>query len=82
MNQDHCIKRLTSLSLENDYCGSFDLSAATDRLPVLLQRDILTHFLGEDTSYYWIKLIVDRYWDFKGEKIKYGVGQPIGAYSS
>lgn len=57
-----------------------DLSAATDRLPVILQKDILNQmgFPGD----LWID-ILDRDWNFPdGDIIKYAVGQPMGAYSS
>jgi hypothetical protein len=61
------------------YC--FDLSAATDRLPLDVQRDIINHLcpvLGD----LWFKLIksID-YW-YNGRYINYAVGQPMGAYSS
>jgi hypothetical protein len=58
---------------------SMDLSAATDRLPVVLQEQIL-NILGYEGTIW--KLVLDREWDLKGETIKYTVGQPMGAYSS
>jgi hypothetical protein len=58
---------------------SFDLSSATDRLPIDLQQDILA-YLGYP-AHLWRKLL-DFGWMFKGEAIKYSVGQPMGAYSS
>jgi hypothetical protein len=68
--------------------NSFDLSAATDRLPIDLQVDIL-NLLGIDGELW--KSILDRPWYMvarkKGvivseEAIHYSVGQPMGAYSS
>jgi hypothetical protein len=61
------------------YC--FDLSAATDRLPLDIQRDILD-YLRPGIGTEWFNIIKSiRYW-FEGRYIKYSVGQPMGAYSS
>lgn len=58
---------------------SLDLSAATDRLPVHLQEDILEALgLG---GRLW-KQILDRPYYYDGIPYKYAVGQPMGAYSS
>jgi hypothetical protein len=56
-----------------------DLSAATDRLPVVLQEQILNILGFEGTLW---KEVLDREWDLKGETTRYSVGQPMGAYSS
>jgi hypothetical protein len=40
------IRSLMDRGLTRFWC--YDLSAATDRLPVALQADILTHLMGED----------------------------------
>lgn len=58
---------------------SLDLSAATDRLPVKLQVQILNElgFSGD----LW-KSILEREWHTKDGFIAYAVGQPMGAYSS
>jgi hypothetical protein len=61
---------------------SFDLSAATDRLPATFQRDILVHLLGWVPGYSWWMLLTFRPWGWKKGYIKYSVGQPMGAYSS
>lgn len=58
---------------------SYDLSAATDRLPIRLQSDILNSLgLRGDL---WSQ-ILDIGWFYKGNVIRYAVGQPMGAYSS
>jgi hypothetical protein len=68
---------------------SLDLSAATDRLPIKLQAQILT-LLGYPGDM-WIELLdrewntgEDLSWDLKGTSlsVRYSVGQPMGAYSS
>jgi len=58
--------------------ASLDLSAATDRLPVLLQRLLLSQLLGEVYATTWMRLLVNR--DYSG--LRYAVGQPMGALSS
>jgi len=60
---------------------SLDLSAATDRLPVHLQADILTA-LGLDGKL-WKDLVTRPYWNsHTNEEIQYSVGQAMGIYSS
>lgn len=58
---------------------SVDLTAATDRLPVELQADILERlgFPGK----LWAKLLVRPY-DYQGVSYTHSVGQMMGAYSS
>jgi len=58
---------------------SLDLSAATDRLPVKLQADILDA-LGLGGSYW--KAILNRPYLYMNDDYHYVVGQPMGAYSS
>jgi hypothetical protein len=58
---------------------SMDLSAATDRLPVKLQAQIL-QIMGFDGKL-WME-ILDREWLFEQTTVRYEVGQPMGAYSS
>jgi len=68
------------MKLNNDHKFScFDLTAATDRLPMALQVDILNS-LGVDGSL-WRNLL-NIPWSYKGQDVFYSVGQPMGAYSS
>jgi hypothetical protein len=60
------------------YC--YDLSAATDRLPIRLQEDIL-NIMGYSGSL-WKSIISQVKWRYKKRYITYEVGQPMGAYSS
>jgi hypothetical protein len=95
-DQEAPLKRLVSIdSGEKYHC--FDLSAATDRLPVDLQVDILNRINGFGDLW---RSILDISWLFvhstRGRKLpngkrminkhmfwdKYAVGQPMGAYSS
>jgi hypothetical protein len=75
---------------------SFDLSAATDRLPIIIQEDILGILLNPDAAKAWRDLLSQRDFlhrqclnpNYEGKKefterlVKYKVGQPMGAYSS
>jgi len=64
--------------------SGFDLSAATDRLPINLQVDIL-NALGVDGQTW--KELLDIEWNVNSldtdfSTVRYAVGQPMGAYSS
>jgi hypothetical protein len=73
---------------------SYDLSAATDRLPVLLQGLLLAQIFGGKFAATWRRLLVGRNYYLgsffakaakvadKGINLTYAVGQPMGAYSS
>nr|UPW42113.1 MAG: putative RNA dependent RNA polymerase [Zhejiang mito-like virus 6] len=64
---------------------SFDLSAATDRMPILLQKRIVSAVVGEERAEAWARLLTQL--EFVNHKypdkyFKYETGQPMGAYSS
>jgi hypothetical protein len=86
---------------------SYDLSAATDRLPVVLQEWLLAAFAGRAYAECWRAVLCDRWYrlpqvfsktfgpfafsnldkesdglKFKDARVKYAVGQPMGALSS
>lgn len=70
---------------------SFDLSAATDRLPVSLQAAILSQCFGDKFGKLWKQLLIGRtyYVRYKSStgktverNLSYAVGQPMGALSS
>lgn len=69
---------------------SYDLSAATDRLPVLFQEMILAVIFNSKFASSWKKLLVGRPYQLpKGvtdqegsNSVRYAVGQPMGALSS
>lgn len=63
---------------------SFDLSAATDRVPAILYQ-VLMDAMGFKASQQWKTLLTFRPWGLERGKrgtIMYAVGQPMGAYSS
>lgn len=72
---------------------SFDLSSATDRLPVLLQVYILAPLLGLKSAIAWANVLITRKYYISKENaemydiennrpLAYAVGQPMGALSS
>jgi len=70
---------------------SYDLSAATDRLPVDLQVDLLSEIMGKKLALLWKGLLVSRpymlpkvakSYNLGFNAVKYEVGQPMGALSS
>jgi hypothetical protein len=68
---------------ENFY--SLDLSAATDRFPIKLQKKLLSYIYND--SYFannWANLLSNRefYSSELNSTLRYTVGQPMGAYSS
>jgi hypothetical protein len=60
----------------------FDLSNATDRFPLDLQKEVMVMLLGVDKTEAWARLIADRPFSYKGEEVRYAVGQPMGFLSS
>jgi hypothetical protein len=75
------LRRLIAMVPQGTTFHSFDLSAATDRLPIAVQADILNIlFPGLGTD--WMRLLESIFWAYKGKEYKYAVGQPMGAYSS
>jgi len=62
---------------------SFDLSNATDRMPLILQRRIFSHIFGEEKANAWVELLVgSEYITPLGTGAAYLAGQPMGMYSS
>lgn len=74
------LKRLLEIGLGRPMY-SFDLSAATDRLPVATQEQILS-VLGLSWAGSWRSLLTKRPWYLGRRPLMYAVGQPMGAYSS
>lgn len=71
---------------------SYDLSSATDRLPLALQESLLGWVLGEKVARLWASLLVNRIYSIHPRtaekrglnqtRFSYACGQPMGAYSS
>lgn len=89
-DQHRAVKRM----LDDDKLQSFwsfDLSAATDRLPIDLQEDLLNAIYGNSIGTDWRNLLLNRDYilDSKDPEFessngayRYAVGQPMGALSS
>jgi hypothetical protein len=90
-DQKRAVREIQSLIREgHNHVFSFDLTAATDRLPIALQK-LLLNFLCEGLGDHWSNLLINR--DYRCTvpalkhkkatiKLRYKVGQPMGAYSS
>jgi hypothetical protein len=89
-DQRRPIELLNSLGFNDHW--SYDLSSATDRLPLAIQQALLEEILGEKVARLWATLLVGRDYEFHprtAEKygldiasVRYSAGQPMGAYSS
>jgi hypothetical protein len=99
--QDGTFNQHAPITLLSDYMKkkgitrvySFDLSAATDRLPISIQELALSYIIGKPLALLWRRLLTERLYTcprkVDGVKtgapkggVKYAVGQPMGAYSS
>lgn len=81
MDQSAPLKRLSDISRGRP-AFSFDLTAATDRIPCNEQAELLNHLIGPGFGTLWMTILTRRAWFLKDEPLYYGVGQPMGAYSS
>jgi hypothetical protein len=69
------------------WMASYDMSAATDRLPAWLQAKIVDVVLPGNLGASWLDLLVNRDFAYKLPSgrtgtVRYTVGQPMGFYSS
>jgi len=86
------VERLISkFNAEGRWVASYDLSAATDRLPLTLQKDLLEPLLGRALTELWAQFLVGisyglpriaRSYNLGFDRVYYAVGQPMGALSS
>jgi len=97
-DQDKPLRLLMKKVGPNQKVYSFDLSAATDRLPIKLQSQIISLLTGHlKLGLHWENLLINR--DYKvpkdaikklkleisegiSDSVTYSVGQPMGALSS
>jgi len=68
-------------SIGNNY-HSIDLKSFTDRLPIDLNYTLLKVWFGEEFAKAWKYLMVGEPFDYKGHKVTYATGNPMGLYSS
>jgi hypothetical protein len=91
-NQVKPVERLiASFRKDGHWVASYDLSAATDRLPLQLQVDLLRPLLGDRLADLWAYLLVSqpyglpriaKSYNLGYSMVWYAVGQPMGALSS
>lgn len=63
---------------------SLDLSNATDRMPLLVQKRVIAEIIGLEKAEAWARVLTKYAYTAKGLPVPvlYGAGQPMGAYSS
>jgi hypothetical protein len=91
-DQDASIKRSQSKAMASGCAYSFDLTAATDRLPAALTANIISTIVKVDIAKEWLEVMTNRKFFFNAQvalKLKisagpyqYAVGQPMGGLSS
>jgi len=90
MDQMAPVRRLLEKGHKSFWC--YDLSAATDRLPISIQVEILIPLIGKEKAFAWRDLLVKRDYVYvepgvhkkenNSQSIRYATGQPMGALSS
>jgi hypothetical protein len=91
-NQIKPVEALIRKLGKDRWIASYDLSAATDRLPISIQVELLKPLLGEKLASLWAYLLVSQPYGLPRKAVKYrrlgtdrvwyAVGQPMGALSS
>lgn len=91
-DQEASFSRCVQKAAKSKTAFGYDLSAATDRLPLRLQVSILASLIGASAAKAWGELLVgrgyimpasaDKYGYIPGSRLHYSVGQPMGALSS
>nr|WAY16627.1 putative RNA-dependent RNA polymerase [Binucleate Rhizoctonia mitovirus 14] len=91
-DQEASIRRSQTKAINAGMAFSFDLTAATDRLPAALTASILQTITGKEIGESWLSMMTQRNFWFNSvvaEKLKvpqgpyrYQVGQPMGGLSS
>lgn len=62
---------------------SLDLSSATDRFPIEVQKQLITEMVDKQFAYSWSRLMIaEPFLAPNGDRLQYAVGQPMGARSS
>jgi len=65
------------------FYASFDLSSATDRFPLEVQKMVMNHLIGPEKTEAWTHIMTG--YPFRlptKEVVSFAVGQPLGAKSS
>jgi len=82
-NQSAGVPVIKQWTQERNDLFSFDLTAASDRIPISLQERLLGLLTG-NTEYaeHWRNLMTNRGFRYRRKYYTWAVGQPLGAYSS
>jgi len=88
-NQGEAFERALSKAKKYGHSYGFDLSAATDRLPLSIQIQLLSGKIGDYLGSLWGFILTAREYRIPRNKydldpgvLFYSVGQPMGALSS
>jgi hypothetical protein len=81
-NQGQIVLKLKQAIRDGKPIYCYDLSSATDRFPVFLQRDLLSPIIGSRRALVWAELLTKRGFSFKGKDVEYKTGQPMGILTS
>jgi len=90
-DQEASFKRSLRKAGTSKKAFSYDLSSATDRLPVEIQEVLLNYLFKSDLGTCWRQLLTLRDYVIPSSgsdygisltKVRYAVGQPMGALSS
>lgn len=79
---DHSKSIDTLVPSKGSQFHSIDLSNATDRFPIEIQRLIIETMFGKEYSENWKTIMVGFPFDYQENSISYARGNPMGAYSS
>lgn len=80
--QDNTAKLVRTALNEGRPVFCFDLTSATDRLPLNIQEEVMSRFIGKEKANLWRHLLTDRSFSFEGKEYNYNTGQPMGFYTS
>jgi hypothetical protein len=61
---------------------SYDLTAATDRIPIQVYEKVLRYHFGDKYSQAWVRIKSRLPFSYESGSYKYNTGQPMGLYSS
>jgi hypothetical protein len=90
-NQTSPVDRLIKGFKGTEFVASYDLSSATDRLPVAIQIALLEPIIGSRLANLWARILIGRpyglprvakSYNLGFTSVYYAVGQPMGALSS
>lgn len=83
MDRTYTQSPFSKWEINNEKFWSLDLSSATDRFPVELQKRLLARIFHMELAQSWQSILNSRSFTTpEGYQLKYSTGQPMGTYSS